>query len=107
MERQKRRVQERILQTERFIKSMRLLQMNDRSGEISTEDPFEDYTFHLYRQMAPDFEVRCKSLEHKLFYSVSYFRLFLSALEFRNPRCGVINSLKIYLTQHTINFYLT
>jgi len=75
MERQRRRVQERMLQTERFIKSMRLLQMNDRSGEISTEDVidqrFDDYTFQLYLQTVPDFGDRCKRLENKLFYSVS------------------------------------
>ena len=68
-------MQERVLETERFIKSMRLLQLNDRSGEISVTpvegNQFEDYTFHLYRQMAPNFEERCKYLEKKLFYSVS------------------------------------
>lgn len=73
LERQRRRMQERILQTERFIKSMRMLQMNEQSRTVSPSDEngaFEDYTFHLYRQMAPDFEDRCKSLERKLFYSV-------------------------------------
>ncbi|CAG7823578.1 unnamed protein product [Allacma fusca] len=72
-ERQRRRMQERVLQTERFIKSMRLLQLNDRTGEISVSDVddnhFEDYTFHLYRKMASNFEDRCKFLEQKLFNS--------------------------------------
>lgn len=95
-ERQRRRKQERALHTERFIWSMRLLQLNERGAlhqmegdaqeerrarrrheclevdggseeEEEEEDPqFSDYTYSLYRSTAPMFQERLKTIEQKL-----------------------------------------
>jgi len=82
LERQRRRAKERKLAVERFIKSMRLLQLNDRGEEeerrvgtefLEGEEPYEDYTFHLYRKVGPDFEERRRFLEQKLSVSVIVF----------------------------------
>jgi len=70
LEREKRRMNNLILQRERFFRSMRLLQLSERREEGESE-AYEDYTMHLYRQTAPEWNERCKKLEHKLFYSVS------------------------------------
>lgn len=77
-------MQERIFDVERYIKTMKLLQLSQRSGLINEDDneeneAYHDYTFHLYRQTVPDFDDRCKNLEKKLavrgnkilYYSIS------------------------------------
>lgn len=60
-ERQNRRRHQRKLQTERFLKSMQMLQANAKPDQ-----PFEDYSIYLYRQTAPNFEDRVKDLEKNL-----------------------------------------
>lgn len=62
-ERQNRRRHQRKLQTERFLKSMQMLQANAKPDQ-----PFEDYSIYLYRQTAPNFEDRVKDLEKKFTY---------------------------------------
>lgn len=73
-DRMSRRKQQRKMQTEQFIKSMQMLQANERLGEGI---PFEDYSIYLYRQTAANFEDRVKELENKLLYPVrNAWRLF-------------------------------
>lgn len=64
-ERQNKRRQQRRLQTEQFLKSMQMLQMN---AKPDNSEPFEDYSIFLYRQTAPNFEDRVKDLEKKFTY---------------------------------------
>lgn len=64
-----RKLQDRLFDVERFMKSMRLLQLT-KSGSIEEDDEgeteFNDVSLHLYRQTVPDFDERKKFLEQKL-----------------------------------------
>lgn len=66
-ERLLRRIFLRQLANQRIFKSMQMLQANARPEE---NEPFEDYGIFLYRQTAPDFKDRVKSLEDKLLFPV-------------------------------------
>lgn len=71
IDRQTRRRQQRKLQTENFLKSLHMLQVNNYLRE--SEDgsaAFEDYSIFMYRQNAPEFTDRVKELEQKLLYPV-------------------------------------
>lgn len=74
IERQQRRQLLRALATQRFYKSMQLLQADERERD-SKDEPFEDYSLYVYRQTAPSFEERVKDLEKKLLYPVRWRQL--------------------------------
>ncbi|XP_031346646.1 F-actin-monooxygenase Mical-like isoform X4 [Photinus pyralis] len=65
LDRQNKRRQQRKMQTEQFIKSMQMLQMNAKPDQ---SQPFEDYSLFVYRQTAPDFQDRVKNLEKQFTY---------------------------------------
>ncbi|KAF5302677.1 hypothetical protein FQA39_LY10173 [Lamprigera yunnana] len=65
IERQNKRRFQRRMQTEQFIKSMQMLQMN---AKADASGPFEDYSLFVYRQTAPDFQDRVKNLEKQFTY---------------------------------------
>ncbi|GAB0092877.1 bMERB domain [Sergentomyia squamirostris] len=67
-ERQNKRRLERARQTENFYKSLHMLQLNSFLKDTDSQTPFEDYSLYVYRQQAPDFNVRVKDLERKLLY---------------------------------------
>jgi hypothetical protein len=65
-----RKIQDRCFDAERYMKSMRLLQMSQRDELIDEEEDererLRDPNLFLYRQTVPDFDERCKFLEEKL-----------------------------------------
>ncbi|XP_026671980.1 F-actin-monooxygenase Mical isoform X2 [Ceratina calcarata] len=65
VERMRRRQYLRKMATQQFYKSMQMLQANAKREK---DEPFEDYSIFLYRQTAPDFKDRVKSLEQKILY---------------------------------------
>ncbi|KAK5642466.1 hypothetical protein RI129_008633 [Pyrocoelia pectoralis] len=65
VDRHNKRRQQRKMQTEQFIKSMQMLQMN---AKTDASEPFEDYSLFVYRQTAPDFQDRVKNLEKQFTY---------------------------------------
>ncbi|XP_076758682.1 molecule interacting with CasL isoform X4 [Xylocopa sonorina] len=65
VERMRRRQYLRNMATQQFYKSMQMLQANAKREK---DEPFEDYSIFLYRQTAPNFKDRVKSLEQKILY---------------------------------------
>lgn len=70
-----------MFDVERFMKSMRLLQLNERSGSIEEEENDDDpdtkcydTSQFLYRQTVPDFDERLKNLEQKLIVRLVTFQ---------------------------------
>ncbi|XP_046391004.1 F-actin-monooxygenase MICAL3 isoform X2 [Ischnura elegans] len=71
LERQRKRQYQRQLATQRFHKSLAMLQANalraaGSDGEESS--PFQDYSILFYRMTAPSFEDRVRDLETKILY---------------------------------------
>lgn len=70
IERHNRRRQHRAHQTENFLRSLQMLQVNTFLRENDSSTPFEDYSLFMYRQHAPEFNDRVKEMERKLLYPV-------------------------------------
>ncbi|XP_063236489.1 F-actin-monooxygenase Mical isoform X2 [Bacillus rossius redtenbacheri] len=78
-ERAMRRRYLRHLANQQFLKSMQMLQTNDRRDPA----PFEDYSLFVYRQTAPAFEDRVRDMEQKILYPDREARLRAEIAEIR------------------------
>ncbi|XP_071445763.1 uncharacterized protein Mical isoform X2 [Hetaerina americana] len=91
LERQRRRQYQRQLATQRFHKSLAMLQANALRAAGSDDEensPFQDYSILFYRMTAPSFEDRVRDLESKILYPDREARIQAEIRKGRNGKGG-------------------